>query len=68
LKQEKSTMIEFIDTAETMGLMSLEEMLQKEQILIDAGFSRCPDDMPVGLDTAEIEFAFVFTSVFYRAK
>lgn len=62
------TMNEFIDTAETMGIMSIEQMMTKEQELLDAGFSRCPDDMPIGPDTAEIEFAFVFTEVFYRVK
>lgn len=61
-------MNEFIDTAETMGMMSIDEMIEKEQILFDAGFSRCPNDMPIGPDTADIEFAFVFTEVFWRAK
>ena len=61
-------MDKFVDTAETMGLMPIEEMMEKEQKLIDDGFCRCPDDMPVGPNTAEIEFAFVFTSAFYRTK
>ncbi len=61
-------MNEFVDTAETMGMMSIDEIQEKEQRLIADGFSRCPDDMPIGPDTAEIEFAFVFTSAFWRKK
>jgi len=61
-------MNEFIDTAETMGMMPIWQLQEKEQELLNKGFSRCPSDMPVGPDTAEIEFAFVFTEAFWRAK
>ena len=61
-------MNEFVDTAETLGFMSIEQVIEKQQELIDDGYWRCPDDMPVGPDTAEIEFAFVGTSAFWRRK